>query len=194
MVLNVLNHIPDVLAYLSKLKTQPIFMFCAIPQVMAIATLALVFNNLQIYERNIKIRKGEAVRLILDSSSMDSVVAIFRKYVFEIARKNDACDPNFMEISMAVGKVSECANRNMDTNFSRLSNGFIPIISHQAQFKRNNLIYLLLFLLALSVYFFLLTSKTNNKLTPHADLLTDKVLSNQVIPAKMMSREQSTLK
>lgn len=194
MVLNVLNHIPDVLTYLSKLKTQPIFMFCAIPQVMAIATLALVFNNLQIYERNIKIRKGEAVRLILDSSNMDSVVAIFRKYVFEIARKNDACDPNFMEISMAVGKVSECADRNMDTNFSRLSNGFILIISHQAQSKRNNLIYLLLFLLALSVYFFLLTSKTKNKFTPYADLLTDKVLSNQVIPAKMMSREQSTLK
>ncbi|EIE80439.1 farnesyl-diphosphate farnesyltransferase [Rhizopus delemar RA 99-880] len=105
MVLNVLNHVPDVLTYLSKLQTRPIFMFCAIPQVMAIATLALVFNNLDIYQRNIKIRKGEAVKLILECTSMDNVIAVFRKYVFEIAKKNEACDPNFMEISMAIGRV-----------------------------------------------------------------------------------------
>lgn len=80
-------------------------MFCAIPQVMAIATLALVFNNLDIYQRNIKIRKGEAVKLILECTSMDNVIAVFRKYVFEIAKKNEACDPNFMEISMAIGRV-----------------------------------------------------------------------------------------
>ncbi|CAO3683217.1 unnamed protein product [Rhizopus microsporus] len=131
MVLNVLNHIPDVLTYLSKLKTQPIFMFCAIPQVMAIATLALVFNNLQIYERNIKIRKGEAVRLILDSSNMDSVVAIFRKYVFEIARKNDACDPNFMEISMAVGKIEQWIHTNYKPSSAiqkKQFNLFTPIL------------------------------------------------------------------
>ncbi|KAG1440488.1 hypothetical protein G6F56_011904 [Rhizopus delemar] len=82
MVLNVLNHIPDVLTYLSKLQTQSIFMFCAIPQVMAIATLALVFNNLDVYQRNIKIRKGEAVRLILDSRNMDSVLVILISWKF----------------------------------------------------------------------------------------------------------------
>lgn len=106
MVLNVLKDVPSVLTYLSKLKNQSVFNFCAIPQVMAIATLALVFNNLDIYQRNIKIRKGEAVNLILKSTNMDNVVEIFRHYIFEIARKNEACDPKFMEISMAVGHVS----------------------------------------------------------------------------------------
>ncbi|KAI9476122.1 MAG: farnesyl-diphosphate farnesyltransferase [Benjaminiella poitrasii] len=106
MVLNVLNQVPDVLTYLSKLRNQSVFNFCAIPQVMAIATLALVFNNLEIYQRNIKIRKGEAVKLILESKDMDNVISIFRHYVFEIARKNEATSPNFMDISMSVGRVS----------------------------------------------------------------------------------------
>ncbi|KAI8977072.1 farnesyl-diphosphate farnesyltransferase [Mycotypha africana] len=106
MVLNVLNHVPDSLTYLSRLRNQSVFNFCAIPQVMAIATLALVFNNLDIYQRNIKIRKGEAVKMILQSTNMDNVIAIFRHYVFEIAKRNEATDPNFMNISMAVGRVS----------------------------------------------------------------------------------------
>ncbi|KAI9269362.1 farnesyl-diphosphate farnesyltransferase [Sporodiniella umbellata] len=114
MVLNVLTHIPDVLNYLSRLQTQSIFIFCAIPQVMAIATLALVFNNSAIYERNIKIRKGEALRLILDSKDMNNVISIFRKYIHEISRKNEACDPNFMEISMAVGKVEQFIHANFN--------------------------------------------------------------------------------
>ncbi|OBZ88805.1 Squalene synthase [Choanephora cucurbitarum] len=107
MVLNVLNHVPDVLTYLSKLKNQSVFNFCAIPQVMAISTLALVFNNLDIYERNIKIRKGEAVKLILASTDMDNVIDIFRHYIFEIGRKNIATDPNFMEISMSIGRIEQ---------------------------------------------------------------------------------------
>ncbi|KAI8074271.1 farnesyl-diphosphate farnesyltransferase [Gilbertella persicaria] len=107
MVLNSLSHVPDVLVYLSQLKNQSVFNFCAIPQVMAIATLSLVFNNPDIYQRNIKIRKGEAVKLILASTHMDNVVDIFRHYVFEIGRKNIATDPNFMEISILIGKIEQ---------------------------------------------------------------------------------------
>lgn len=105
MVLNVLEHIPDVLTYLSSLKNQSVFNFCAIPQVMAIATLALVFNNKDVYQRNVKIRKGEAVKLILASTNINNVVAIFREYIHVLSKKNDASDPNFLNISIAVGKV-----------------------------------------------------------------------------------------
>ncbi|KAG2235941.1 farnesyl-diphosphate farnesyltransferase [Thamnidium elegans] len=107
MVLNVLDDVPQVLTYLSKLKNQSVFNFCAIPQVMAISTLALVFNNLDIYHRNIKIRKGEAVKLITNSTDMDNVVSIFREYIFVISRKNEATDPNFMKISMAIGRIEQ---------------------------------------------------------------------------------------
>lgn len=73
---------------------------------MAISTLALVFNNLDIYHRVVKIRKGEAIHLILKSTNMANVVSIFKYYIQEINLKNDPLDPNFMKISIALGKVS----------------------------------------------------------------------------------------
>ncbi|KAI7872495.1 farnesyl-diphosphate farnesyltransferase [Spinellus fusiger] len=105
MVLNVLDTMPSVLSYLSNLRSPSVFNFAAIPQVMAIATLALVFNNLDIYHKNIKIRKGEAIRLILDCTDIHSVIRIFRQYTQVISQKNDPKDPNFLGISMAIGKV-----------------------------------------------------------------------------------------
>lgn len=60
MILNVLTHATDALDYLRLLKNQSVFNFCAIPQSMAIATLALCFMNPQMFQRNIKIRKAEA--------------------------------------------------------------------------------------------------------------------------------------
>jgi farnesyl-diphosphate farnesyltransferase len=60
MVVDVLRHAPDCLDYLRLLKNQTVFNFCAIPQSMAIATIALVFMNPDLFQRNIKIRKAEA--------------------------------------------------------------------------------------------------------------------------------------
>ncbi|KAL1935994.1 hypothetical protein VTP01DRAFT_128 [Rhizomucor pusillus] len=113
MVLNVLDLVPDVLTYLSKLRNQSVFNFCAIPQVMAIATLALVFNNLDVYQRNVKIRKGEAVKLILNCSDMPKVITIFRHYIHIISKKNEANDPNFMAISIAIGKIEQWIAANV---------------------------------------------------------------------------------
>ncbi|CAO3647087.1 unnamed protein product [Cunninghamella echinulata] len=133
MVLNVLELVPDVLTYLSKLKNQSVFNFCAIPQVMAISTLALVFNNMDVYHRNVKIRKGEAVKLILASTNMDNVVAIFHEYIHVISQKNDATDPNFMKISMAVGKIEQWIEANIQPSkavvkSSSSSSLLLPII------------------------------------------------------------------
>jgi farnesyl-diphosphate farnesyltransferase len=61
LVVDVLRHAPDCLDYLRLLKNQSAFNFCAIPQVMAIATINVVFMNPQTFQRNIKIRKAEAV-------------------------------------------------------------------------------------------------------------------------------------
>jgi farnesyl-diphosphate farnesyltransferase len=60
LVVDVLRHTPDCLDYLRLLKNQTVFNFCAIPQVMAIATLNVVFMNPQTFQRNVKIRKAEA--------------------------------------------------------------------------------------------------------------------------------------
>jgi hypothetical protein len=39
------RHAPHCLAYMAQLRNADIFRFCAIPQVMAIGTLALCYNN-----------------------------------------------------------------------------------------------------------------------------------------------------
>ena len=61
MVLDALVHAVDCLDYLSLLKNQSIFNFCAIPQVMAIATLEVCFMNPDVLKKNVKIRKSLAV-------------------------------------------------------------------------------------------------------------------------------------
>jgi farnesyl-diphosphate farnesyltransferase len=64
MVLDALRHTIDALDYLRMLKNQSVFVFCAIPAAMAIATLELCFMNPAMFQRNIKIRKAEAAKVL----------------------------------------------------------------------------------------------------------------------------------
>lgn len=61
MILDALAHSIDCLNYLSLLKNQSVFQFCAIPQVMAIATLERCFMNKDVFYKNVKIRKSLAI-------------------------------------------------------------------------------------------------------------------------------------
>lgn len=63
MILDALRHACDALDYLRLLKNQTVFVFCAIPACMAMATLALCFMNADMFQRNIKIRKAEAAQV-----------------------------------------------------------------------------------------------------------------------------------
>ncbi|XP_053879556.1 squalene synthase-like [Malaclemys terrapin pileata] len=94
LITNALHHVPDVLTYLSRLKTQSVFNFCAIPQVMAIATLAACYNNKQVFRGVVKIRKGQAVTLMMDATNIQAVKSIMYQYVEEIYRKIPSTDPS----------------------------------------------------------------------------------------------------
>ena len=63
MVLDALRHTGDALDYLRLLRNQSVFVFCAIPAAMAMATLELCFMNPAMFQRNIKIRKAEAAQV-----------------------------------------------------------------------------------------------------------------------------------
>lgn len=109
MVLNSLRHADECLFYLAGLKEQSVFNFAAIPQSMAIATLDLVFRNPLVFQKNVKITKGQACRIMFDSTqNLKLVSEVFRKYVRSIHQKNTPKDPNFLKISIACGKVSFC--------------------------------------------------------------------------------------
>lgn len=79
MVNDALTHTIDCLKYLGKLKNERIFKFCAIPQVMAIATLKEVYNNPNVFLRNVKIRKGYAAKLIVNTNTIQDVIKIFNE-------------------------------------------------------------------------------------------------------------------
>ena len=108
MVLNALHHADECLFYLAGLKEQSIFNFAAIPQTMAIATLELCFRNPKMFERNVKISKGQACQLMIESTqNLQMVCEIFRKHVRLIRKKNHPSDPNYFKISLACGKVEQ---------------------------------------------------------------------------------------
>jgi farnesyl-diphosphate farnesyltransferase len=109
MVLNALQHADECLFYMAGIKDQSVFNFVAIPQSMAIATLELVFQNPNIFERNVKITKGDACELMMQSSQNLRVVCdVFKRYAKRIHKKNSPKDPNFLQISMACAKVGHC--------------------------------------------------------------------------------------
>ena len=90
MVMDALQHVPDVIDYLRLLKDESVFRFAAIPQVMAIATLAAVFNNPKVFTGVVKVRKGLAARLILYDLSLEDTLKYFKKYSRVFLRKSPA--------------------------------------------------------------------------------------------------------
>jgi len=108
MILDALEHADECLFYLAGLREQSVFNFCAIPQTMAIATLDLCFRNYGMFQRNIKITKGEACQIMIESTQNLQVVCdVFRKHIHSIRKKNRPQDPNFLKISIACGKVEQ---------------------------------------------------------------------------------------
>lgn len=108
MVLNALKHTEECLFYMAGMKDQSVFNFVAIPQSMAIATLEAVFRNPNVLKRNVKITKGDACQIMLDSTqNLQTVCGIFRKYIEKIRVKNDPKDPNFLAISLQCAKIEQ---------------------------------------------------------------------------------------
>ncbi|PPQ80435.1 hypothetical protein CVT24_001019 [Panaeolus cyanescens] len=107
MIVDALRHAVDSLDYLRLLKNQSVFNFCAIPATMAIATLELCFMNKEMFQRNIKIRKADAAKLIMRSTNPREVGLIFRDYARRIHAKAVPSDPNFLKIGIACGKIEQ---------------------------------------------------------------------------------------
>ncbi|TQV96425.1 squalene synthetase [Cordyceps javanica] len=108
MVLDALKHVEECLFYMAGMRDQSCFNFVAIPQTMAIATLELIFRNPAILERNVKITKGDACQVMLESTqNLFTVCEVFRRYVRRIHKKNDPRDPNFLAISARCAKIEQ---------------------------------------------------------------------------------------
>jgi farnesyl-diphosphate farnesyltransferase len=80
MIVDAYSHVPACIRYLSAIKNPKIFKFCAIPQVMAIATLERLVNNTDVFTGVVKIRKGLMLSLFQYTASLEEVKGIFSTY------------------------------------------------------------------------------------------------------------------
>ncbi|XP_073313995.1 squalene synthase-like [Primulina huaijiensis] len=94
MVTNALSHVEDCLKYMSALRDPAIFRFCAIPQVMAIGTLALCYNNIQVFRGVVKMRRGLTAKVIDRTKAMPDVYGAFYDFSRMLKFKIDDNDPN----------------------------------------------------------------------------------------------------
>lgn len=80
LVADALELAPDCLAYMTCLQCAEVFRFCAIPQVMAVATLEKCYNNPAVFTGVVKIRKGLSCKLIQRSTNLSELHETF--YIF----------------------------------------------------------------------------------------------------------------
>lgn len=70
---------------------------------MAIATLAACYNNQQVFRGVVKIRKGQAVTLMMDATNIQAVKAIMYQYVEEVG--SAVCFESFLALPVPVFEV-----------------------------------------------------------------------------------------
>ena len=93
MIMNALEHIPDSIEYLSHVKNNSNFKFCAIPQVVAVQTLATLFHNQNVFKKTEKLNKTTLAKIFMDVSDMNSVLQFYIDAVEKIENKisNSTC-------------------------------------------------------------------------------------------------------
>jgi farnesyl-diphosphate farnesyltransferase len=87
LVTDALQLVPDCLKYLANIQNPEVFRFCAIPQVMAIATLDKCFHNRDVFTGVVKIRKGMSCKLINNTNDAAGVHSVFHEFAKSIAKQ-----------------------------------------------------------------------------------------------------------
>ncbi len=86
MIINALQHVPACLEYLGSLSNTQVFRFCAIPQLMAIATLKELYNNVDVLHRNVKIRKGKTAKYFMSVNTFEQTEREFKSILQSITK------------------------------------------------------------------------------------------------------------
>jgi farnesyl-diphosphate farnesyltransferase len=103
LVTDALQHVPDCVAYMKLIQNPKVFRFCAIPQVMAMATMAKIYDNPDVLRSNVKIRKG----LALETNDMDSLTYFLEKFTYKLMLKLQPGDPNYLLAKKRLHRIIE---------------------------------------------------------------------------------------
>lgn len=88
VIINALNHIPASLGFLECLENQQVFRFCAIPQLMAIATLHELYDNPKVLHENVKIRKGKTAKYFMSIQGFENTKKEFISILNKMEKKD----------------------------------------------------------------------------------------------------------
>ncbi|CAM6115159.1 unnamed protein product [Calypogeia fissa] len=143
MITNALKHAPDSLQYMSALRDPAIFRFCAIPQIMAIATLALCYNNVHVFRGVVKIRRGLTAKIMEGTKTMGDVYAAFHEFSNILLAKIEEDDPSAELTQKYVKEIQEACKCHFLVSSKRTS--------FSIESKRGHEICLVLALLILTI-------------------------------------------
>jgi len=111
LVTNAMAHSLDSLEYMSKLKDQQVFRFCAIPQVMAIATLAACYDNPDVFCKVVKISRPSSARIMVTTRGFPDVLRAFRSHSAVLASKVRSADPNAAAMRAALSSLDKALKK-----------------------------------------------------------------------------------
>ena len=122
----------ECLDYMDLLHTEEVFRFCAIPQVMAIATLAELYNNEKVFTGVVKIRKGMAAKLILDTKTRGGLHKWFYLLCSDILKRIPPSDPNAKETEEICNKVIKLTKKEgriaVGSSYAQVLNSISAIV------------------------------------------------------------------
>ncbi|KAI3995274.1 hypothetical protein MKX01_032076 [Papaver californicum] len=141
MVTDALSHAEDCLEYLSALRDPAMFRFCAIFQIISIGTLALCYNNIEVFRGRVNMSHGQSVKVVCGTKAMSDVYSAFHDYSCMLKTKIDDKDPNAKKTRTQVEAIQKvCENsRLLNQRSSYLEMG-VKGKSYQAQQGGNSLV------------------------------------------------------
>ncbi|KAK0579817.1 hypothetical protein LWI29_031914 [Acer saccharum] len=80
MVTDALRHVEDCLKHMSVLKDNAVLRFCAIRPVLAMGTLALCYNNIDVFKSGVKLRSGLAAKIYDRTRTITDVYNAFFEF------------------------------------------------------------------------------------------------------------------
>jgi farnesyl-diphosphate farnesyltransferase len=113
LIMDALTCVPECVSYMSLLRTEEVFRFCAIPQVMAIATLEELYNNPKVFTGVVKIRRGLTAKMILDTTTTGGLHKWFYVMAKNILNKIPVNNPNSLEQRNINKKTREICEKIM---------------------------------------------------------------------------------
>eukprot|EP00755_Sulcionema_specki_P005073 Sspe_Gene.31735::Locus_15624_Transcript_1_1_Confidence_1.000_Length_1400::g.31735::m.31735/K00801/FDFT1; farnesyl-diphosphate farnesyltransferase len=136
LVDNALGHLPHVVQYLRQLHEPSVFEFCAVPQVMAIATLAKLYNNPDVFSQRVKIRKGLAARIMTGSRNIGEVTNLFTEFCNEIEAALDPTDPSTPSIRVRLSNARRVLAPTTPPGLvKRMLKGAVSSVAHYVSFN-----------------------------------------------------------